>query len=648
MATILVHGGCAAITPRPGGAKARTCLHTVLCSAIAAVCAGLAVAPAQAWAPGKDGAGTVSAAGTIINRYTTLSSAAASGADSLSLASTAGITAGDVLMVYQARGATIGSANASGYGSVTSLGNAGRYEFVSVSSVSGSTVVLGTGCGPGPLRFSYDAGAQVIRVPQYTTLTVNAGASAVAQAWNGTTGGVVAAIVQGAATVNGSVSATGLGFRGGASDNFTSAAATDVPLYVSASSSDGAEKGEGIAGFQAGYDAIGGRYGRGAPANGGGGGNSHNAGGGGGANGGSAVGWNGQGRPDASVAAWAAAWNIDGTLTSTTNSPGGGRGGYSFSANNQDATVTAPGNAAWGGNSRRERGGLGGRPLANNPTTTGDTRLFLGGGGGAGDGNNGASQGGAAGGGLVFLIAGSASGAGSLQANGATAPNTLPAHNDAPGGGGGGGSIVLVAPGAGGLTLSAAGGNGGNQLITNNEGEGPGGGGGGGFIAAPGGGSVAAGNNGTTSSASLTEFVPNGATRGSDGNTRPAPALSGVPICAASSTADLSVTKTNTPAAGPVDQAADTVSAGATTTYTLVVTNNGPGTATGAVLRDAPGTGLTCPPANVATCSSTASPSACPAGPITVANLASGVTLGTLPSTAGSNTVTIAFSCTVQ
>lgn len=46
------------------------------------------------------------------------------------------------------------------------------------------------------------------------------------------------------------------------------------------------------------------------------------------------------------------------------------------------------------------------------------------------------------------------------------------------------------------------------------------------------------------------------------------------------------------------------------------------------------------------TCSSTASPSACPDGALTVANLVAGITLGNLPATSGGNTFT--FDCTVQ
>jgi uncharacterized repeat protein (TIGR01451 family) len=115
------------------------------------------------------------------------------------------------------------------------------------------------------------------------------------------------------------------------------------------------------------------------------------------------------------------------------------------------------------------------------------------------------------------------------------------------------------------------------------------------------------------------------------------------PLCA-----ELSVTKTNTPASGPNDQAADTVVSGATTTYTLQVTNNGPDPVTAAVITDTPAAGIVCAAANTVTCSSTASPSACPAGALTVADLTAGVALGTLPATAGANTTTFVFSCAVQ
>lgn len=629
---------------RPVAAPRSPVRLTTLVAALV-VAAGLVSPAAQARQIGKDGARTVTAANTVLNTVTTLSAGAASGAGTITVASAAGITAGDVLMLYQAQGASIATTNTSGYGAVTALNNAGRYEFVSVAAVAGNVITLGTVCSATPLRFSYNGGAQVVRVPQFSSLTVNTGASVVPSAWNGSTGGVVAVIVDGTATINGTIHANALGFRGGALDNTSTDAATDITAYVAATAADGGEKGESIAGAQTVYDGLGGRYNRGAPANGGGGGNSHNAGGGGGANGGSAAGWSGQGVPSLATAAWANAWNIDGTLTSTTNSPGGGRGGYTYAAADQNALTTAPGTAGWAGNNRRERGGLGGRPLANNPSTVGDTRLFFGGGGGAGDGNNSAASAGAAGGGLVYVIANAVGGSGALQANGGTATATVPGHNDAPGGGGGGGSVVLVAPSAGALSFSANGGGGGNQLITSVESEGPGGGGGGGYIASPGGTrTVSGGNGGTTSSTAVTEFVPNGATAGNGGNTASAPAIADLPLCNFTARADLSVTKTNTPGLnGNVDQAADTVTSGTSTTYTITLRNNGPGAANGTVITDPATASLTCTTASCAA----AGGAACPAqtGAALVSALqGAGATVPTLPV---GGTATFILTCQV-
>ena len=526
---------------------------------------------AHAWQPGKDGSRAVAAntgyASLPEVRITTLAASASAGASTITLGNATGITANDVLMIYQAQGATISSVNTAAYGAVSSLGNAGRYELVSVLSVAGNVITLSPACGAAPLKFSYDNGSQVIRVPQYTSLTINAGATLQAPAWNGSTGGVMPLLVQGSLTINGALSATGAGFRGGVLDNATTAAATDVALYRGAAPEDGAEKGESIAGFQAQYDLLSGRYGRGAPANGGGGGNAHNGGGGGGANGGTGT-WTGQGNPSTATANWANAWNLEAANFATSTSPGGGRGGYTYGSSDQNALTTAPGTASWGGNLRRERGGLGGRPLANSPANSANTRIFLGGGGGAGDANNSSGCAGAPGGCLVLVFAGSVGGSGEIRADGNTAANSNNTNNDAPGGGGGGGSILVSAGSASGVGLFARGGNGGNQLITNNESEGPGGGGGGGFIAAPVGltATVTGGANGTTSSAAVTEFTPNGATQGGAGNTATVPALASLPVCATAATIALGVTKSDS---------LSVYTPGGTATYTIVITNTG-------------------------------------------------------------------------
>ena len=106
-------------------------------------------------------------------------------------------------------------------------------------------------------------------------------------------------------------------------------------------------------------------------------------------------------------------------------------------------------------------------------------------------------------------------------------------------------------------------------------------------------------------------------------------------------TADLAITKTNTPTAGPNDQASDTLTRGTATTYTLVVTNNGPGAVTGAVVRDPARAGLTCN--DPVPCTG----SGCPSATVPLSSLqdTGGVVLGTV---ANAGTVTFTLSCTVQ
>lgn len=107
--------------------------------------------------------------------------------------------------------------------------------------------------------------------------------------------------------------------------------------------------------------------------------------------------------------------------------------------------------------------------------------------------------------------------------------------------------------------------------------------------------------------------------------------------------ADLSITKTNTPAQGPVDQSGDTVVSASPTTYTVVVRNDGPGAAGGAVLRDPVPTGVSC---STVTCGSATGGAACPPpASVTIAALqsAAGLPLPTLPAT-GSLTFTLQCS----
>lgn len=496
---------------------------------------------------GKEGNITISTANKIVNEYAILTADANAGNNSITVDNnglnannrfTAVLSPGDLIMIVQVQGASIfantfvdgngvtfGLPKDSSWGEILNYNNCGNYEWSEVLSVTGTNTIQ-LNCA---LQNNYTAAGkvQIVRIPRYSALTVNNAASIVCDPWNGTKGGIVAIEVDGASVINGSIAATGRGFRGGAIDNQASFGSNDV---ASTSSVIGAEKGEGIAGYQNDYNIVGGRYCKGAPANGGGGGNMHNAGGGGGGNGGNPSNWIAVGNPSVATANWANAWNLEWPGLATATSSGGGKGGYTASVNNQNALTVGPNVPAWGGDNRNKQGGYGGRPL--NYT---NNKIFFGGGGGAGDGNDGYTGAGGAAGGIVFLQCyGAISGSGTIVSNGnngvnaaGNAPFNGIAGKDGAGGGGAGGTIFIQTTSTiTGISLTANGGEGGDQILTRGfagptivEAQGPGGGGSGGYINT----SVIAtstvngGIHGTTDSPSLSEFPPNGATSGGAG-----------------------------------------------------------------------------------------------------------------------------------
>lgn len=497
---------------------------------------------------GKDLPLTVSTIDRIVNEYAVLTADANAGNTSISVDNNnlntnsrfaSALAQGDLIMIVQVQGASVfgnffvdgagvsfGLPKDSSWGEILNYNNCGNYELAEVFAVAGSNTIQ-LNCA---LQNNYTAAGkvQIVRMPRYASLTVNNASSITCDAWNGTKGGIVAIEVDGATIVNGSIAATGRGFRGGVVDNQSSFGSNDV---ASTSSTLGGEKGEGIAGYQNDYNVIGGRYCKGAPANGGGGGNMHNGGGGGGANGGNPLNWIAVGNPSLATANWANAWNLEWPGLANATSSGGGKGGYTASINNQNALNIGPNVGSWGGDNRNKQGGYGGRPL--NYTAN---KIFFGGGGGAGDGNDGYTGAGGAAGGIVFLKCYSGvSGSGTIASNGnngvnsfGSAPANGIAGNDGAGGGGAGGTIFIQTNSTiSGINLIANGGEGGDQILTKgflvfppiSEAQGPGGGGGGGYINT----TVAAtstvngGIHGVTNSPSLSEFPPNGATTGGVG-----------------------------------------------------------------------------------------------------------------------------------
>jgi hypothetical protein len=159
-----------------------------------------------AFGDGSDGALTVSTPNTIVNTYTYLSGNEGSGNTSIVVNSAAGLSAGDELFIIQMQNGT-GS------------GIAGQYEYVTIKNISGTTLNLET-----PLTNSFYSGTfnapsssvtQVIRVPQYTNVTINSGASITAPAWNGFTGGIVIFRAKQFINTSGYVNVSQKGFRGG-------------------------------------------------------------------------------------------------------------------------------------------------------------------------------------------------------------------------------------------------------------------------------------------------------------------------------------------------------------------------------------------------------------------------------------------------
>jgi len=602
---------------------------------------------------GKDGALTVTTSNTVVNRYTRIQANIASGSTTVIVnninelnrdgigylptgytTSSTGFASnvlekGDLILLYQAQGAIIDQSNSINYGAVTNYNGAGSYEFAYVESVAGNIITLNCATTKAYTTTGY---SQVIRVPQFTTLTVNSGASVVAMPWGsasfgGTSssdatrrrGGFVALFAN-LVVNNGTIHANASGFRGGQIENDTSDHGDNFYTdFVTTSSNLSSEKGESIAGFGNDYDVIGGRFGRGAAANGGGGGNAHNAAGGGGANGGVLDGWfRGAGvMNDFGSCASPGAWTLDPNYiangNSLTNSSGGGHGGYSFAFANNNACLVGPSYPAnfisaglpaanvliaWTGDRRDAVGGLGGRPLITSNT---NNQIFFGGGGGAGDMNNNASQDGGKGGGVVLLVVKEdITGSGAIQANGASALPTVSGHNDGAGGGGGGGAILVQSSSVvNSQEITANGGKGGDQLITDAESEGAGGGGGGGVISIAATGTdssnkiVIGGKNGTTTSTSLTEFPANGATSGNVGvivartsvvvEQLVAPTTSAVTYCVGATATALTATGTNllwyTAATGGTGSATaptpSTATAGATTYYVTQTNANG-------------------------------------------------------------------------
>ncbi len=377
---------------------------------------------------GRSGALSVTVAGTVVNTYAEILTTSASQVTVGPLqGASAPFAPGDLVMIWRTTGLTAVTTSQAVFNLGTDVAG---YEFGRVKSVSGSTLTFTNPLGS---VSRYATGSQVIRVPEYTTVTIAAGAGVVPYAWDGTCGGAVVFLATGAVTSDGSVAADSAGFRGGGLENATSVVV--APGCTAHDGSDesascgGAHKGEGLdpAAYALPVVPSGGdmlaTYGNGNYANGGGGGEARNAG-------------------------------------------GGGGGHFGLGGTGGDTALL---------DGSRAVGGYGGAPLSYVP---GSGFVSLGGGGGAGDEDHGTGTPGGSGGGVVFIRAASIAGTGTFTAQGATIAGT--AGTDGSGGGGAGGAVFLFSAGAVACTIASA--NGGAGGSGGSEPDGPGGGGGGGVV----------------------------------------------------------------------------------------------------------------------------------------------------------------------
>jgi hypothetical protein len=239
--------------------------------------AGAALAEPDAFGlgTGRSGPLRVDLPNTVINHSTQLTANAVAGTRDLTVTSSSGFTAGELVLLYQATGLL--PAPASGDQRSINLGSStvGRFEYARVAEVGPGSLRV-----TAPLQSGFAASvSQVVNVPEYTDVQVLSGASLKATAWDGRTGGILALLATGTLTNDGLVTVDGAGFRGGAFVNHASL--NGCTGLDEAAGSGGSYKGEGI---------VAGRYGsaagRGNLANGGGSGVCHSAGGAGGGHGG--------------------------------------------------------------------------------------------------------------------------------------------------------------------------------------------------------------------------------------------------------------------------------------------------------------------------------------------------------------------------
>ncbi|MDG1332621.1 MAG: hypothetical protein P8P74_09845 [Crocinitomicaceae bacterium] len=102
----------------------------------------------------------------VVNSYTIVTAISGS---TISVGSSAGYSVGDQVLVIQMQGAAINETNTSNFGDITSIGDAGNYEFATVCSVPNATQIEVNSL---QRTYTVAGNVQVVSVPIYDDATV--------------------------------------------------------------------------------------------------------------------------------------------------------------------------------------------------------------------------------------------------------------------------------------------------------------------------------------------------------------------------------------------------------------------------------------------------------------------------------------------
>jgi flagellin-like protein len=156
---------------------------------------------------GTDGPLLVTSGATVINNYCYLTGNENLGENTISVNDVTGFSVDDEIFIIQVQN--------------SSNGIAGKYEYKQISQINGNDITLASSLDNNYYSGIFDqvgaTATQIVRVPQYTSVTINSGSSITSPAWDGYSGGIVIFRAETVTINSGAViDVSEKGFRGGA------------------------------------------------------------------------------------------------------------------------------------------------------------------------------------------------------------------------------------------------------------------------------------------------------------------------------------------------------------------------------------------------------------------------------------------------